>query len=125
MRRYPGGLGGRLITNSDIIMDFEDTTQGSEAKHQKIGEGRSRGDDVLMRKVAKRPLEEGEGLTERDSRACAQEGRRRRVLRGAPIRADLSAISEAIPRCKTSGVKREGTACGVLYLRRWSRNFKN
>lgn len=43
-----GGLGGCLITRSDIILDFEDTTQGGEAKHEKIREGRSRGDDVMM-----------------------------------------------------------------------------
>ena len=43
----PGVLGGRLITKSDII-DFEDTTQGGEAKYQNIREGRSRRYDVLI-----------------------------------------------------------------------------
>ena len=42
---WPGAL---LITNSDFILGFEDTTPGSEAKHQKVREGRSRGDGILM-----------------------------------------------------------------------------
>ena len=33
---------------------------------------------------------------------------------GAPIRADLSAISEAIPRCKTGGVGGEGAEDGCF-----------
>ena len=43
---------------------------------------------------------------------------------GVPIRADLSAISEAIPRCRTSGVGREGAENRVLYLWRQSRDSK-
>ena len=54
----------------------------------------------------------------------------RRVLRGGAhtgvlIRADLTAISESIPRCKPGGVGREGAKYGVLNLRRRSRGFKN
>ena len=44
---------------------------------------------------------------------------------GVPIRADLLAISKAIPRCRTGGVGREGAENGVLYLRRQSCDFKN
>ena len=40
----PGAL---LITKSDFILGFEQMTQGGEAKHQKIREGRSTGDGVL------------------------------------------------------------------------------
>ena len=53
MRGCPGGLEGRLITKSDFILGFEDTTQEGEAKHQKIREGRSRGDDVLIEESSK------------------------------------------------------------------------
>ena len=44
---------------------------------------------------------------------------------GVPILADLLAISEAIPRCRTGGVGREGAENGVLNLQRRRRDFKN
>ena len=57
MRGCPSGLGGRLVTKSDLILDIgkvlKDRTQGGEAKHQKIRAGRGRGDGVLMEESSK------------------------------------------------------------------------
>ena len=43
-----GSLGGRLITKSDLILDFVDITEGVRLSIKKIREGTSRGNDVLM-----------------------------------------------------------------------------
>lgn len=61
------------------------------------------------------------GLTEKGSGACAQEGKGEK----GRARADFSAISEAIPRCKMSSLGGEGAGNGVLHRRRRSRSSKN
>ena len=43
-----GSLGGCLITKSDLILDFEDTTQGVSLSIIRLERVGSRGDDVLM-----------------------------------------------------------------------------
>ena len=45
---WPGAL---LITKSDFILGFENTTQGGEAKHQRVREVEA--DGVLMEKESR------------------------------------------------------------------------
>ena len=53
-------------------------------------------------------------LTKRDSRAVIRRVGGKESCVGMPIPADLSAISEAIPRSRMGGIGREGVEKGAL-----------